>query len=217
MKPTLITPEDIPAFTPPSEVLEAASLTSKADILVVEGSGQGQIKVEEDVQIPPLAPSTENEPASGTKIDTEEVVKESEDVGLSPLEHHPGRKGVDFTGAEPSEAHDGESEEDLEEPIAPVTEGIDVNVETEEAARRQRVAEKLAQMRGIDPFALPPQRKPSMPAEEALSPDSPQPVSISREVVTSPTLPLQHNEVEPVVVESEDLASPKRHSQDGNY
>ena len=212
MKATLSTPpEDIPAFAPPSELVQAASPTSETDIPGVEGSDQGQIKVEEeDVRIPPLAPSTQNESASGTKPDAEEVVveeEEEEDTALSPRADHP-----DITGAKPSGTHDGQSEEDLEEVVAPVTEGIEVNDEIE-AARRQRVAEKLANMGGINPFALPPQRKPSIPTEAGLSRDS-RPASISQGAVTSPPLPLQHDKVDPVVVES---VEPKKVSQDGNY
>ena len=210
MNPTLnAPPEDIPALTSPSEVLEAVNLTSEAHKPRVEGGGQGQIKVEEgDVQIPPLAPPTEKEPTSGTKTDVAEVVvKEEGDAALSFADHPRHEGGVDVTSAEPSAARGGQSEEDLEEPVAPVVEGIEGNDETEEAARRQRVAEKLANMGGVNPFALPPQRKPSIR-------DSPLPASISQEVVASPPRPLRHDEVEPVVVES---VPPKRDSQDGNY
>lgn len=64
--------------------------------------------------------------------------------------------------------------------------------EEAEAARRKRVAEKLAKMGGINPFA-PPQRKPSLSSEEPqLAPASPtiqKRTSLSRESIGSPPQP----------------------------
>jgi hypothetical protein len=62
--------------------------------------------------------------------------------------------------------------------------------EGEEAARRKRVAEKLAKMGGVNPFAPPPQRKPSVTLEDVrpsppISPNRER-ASLSRESFVSP-------------------------------
>ncbi|GLB38686.1 putative SH3 domain-containing protein [Lyophyllum shimeji] len=58
----------------------------------------------------------------------------------------------------PSKAEDGREEA--------VTGAADESEEDEEAARRQRIAEKLAKMGGVNPFAAPPQRRPSGSSED---------------------------------------------------
>ncbi|KAF8074002.1 hypothetical protein FPV67DRAFT_778971 [Lyophyllum atratum] len=82
-----------------------------------------------------------------------------------------------------AEELEGSVEEDLpsdiEETEQPVAEVVDEPEEDEEAARRQRIAEKLAKMGGVNPFAPPPQRKPSSssedmhPRDSIVSPSSP--------------------------------------------
>ena len=59
-------------------------------------------------------------------------------------------------------------DEDIKEPIVPADEAED-----EEDARRKRVADKLAKMGGINPLALPVQRKPSADETQTSAPVSP--------------------------------------------
>lgn len=73
------------------------------------------------------------------------------------------------------------------------TQTLEETVEDEEAARRQRIAEKLAKMGGINPFALP-QRKSSVSSEDASTSPPPKRASFSRESISSPPPPLQRRE-----------------------
>ncbi|TFK34773.1 hypothetical protein BDQ12DRAFT_338071 [Crucibulum laeve] len=78
-----------------------------------------------------------------------------------------GEEEVDDThGKSKADISEGPAEETVEEapPVAELTE------EEEEEARRKRVAEKLAKMGGINPFSMPPQRKPSSSSEDVVSP-----------------------------------------------
>ncbi|KAG6854297.1 hypothetical protein C0991_008546 [Blastosporella zonata] len=68
---------------------------------------------------------------------------------------------------------------------SPVELTTDEPEEDEEAARRQRIAEKLAKMGGVNPFVLPPQRKGSDSLEDIRS----SPPLTNRSSVGSPPLP----------------------------
>ncbi|KAG6902629.1 hypothetical protein C0995_014235 [Termitomyces sp. Mi166 len=71
-----------------------------------------------------------------------------------------------------------------------VSQTADEAEEDEEVARRKRIAEKLAKMGGVNPFALPPQRQASGSSEDAqTSPTLTKHSSISRSSVGSPPLP----------------------------
>ncbi|KAG6919231.1 hypothetical protein DXG01_008027 [Tephrocybe rancida] len=88
-----------------------------------------------------------------------------------------------------SEVAEQEPEPVEEEPIVQNATELDDEDEDEEAARRQRIAEKLAKMGGINPFAPPPQRKVSGSSEDVQTSPLIKRASISRNSVGSPPLP----------------------------
>ncbi|KAG6813006.1 hypothetical protein H0H92_014743 [Tricholoma furcatifolium] len=87
-----------------------------------------------------------------------------------------------------AEEHVEESLQETEEEAAAVQSppADELDEEDEEAARRQRIAEKLAKMGGVNPFALPPQRKASGSSEDV---HTSLPSLSKRASVSSPPLP----------------------------
>ncbi|KAJ7594224.1 hypothetical protein C8J56DRAFT_926227 [Mycena floridula] len=121
-----------------------------------------------------------------------------EPLNLAPLEDDiegPSHTSVDITAQwrEPEEEEpskpsaeellvEEEKHEEAEQPeIEKEAEEPPAEEEEDDEARRKRVAEKLAKMGGVNPFALPPQRQPSLPqspppVEEDTGAASPDPV-----------------------------------------
>ncbi|KAG6816408.1 hypothetical protein H0H87_006212 [Tephrocybe sp. NHM501043] len=156
-KPPVIAKEFVEEGVPEKPSSEANA--SEAKERVVEG-------VESDAVISSCSPElpsahvNEDEPATSHT----EALEDSQYVVSAATAHNKEELVADV------EKHDDvddlrieEKPESKEEPVEKVTEEPD---EDEEVARRKRIAEKLAKMGGVNPFALPPQRKTSASLED---------------------------------------------------
>ncbi|KAF5377964.1 hypothetical protein D9615_006705 [Tricholomella constricta] len=210
-------PDAVPTLDEPG-ILDTSAVVAESDKIAREGDLEQEIGEvdKEEVQLPGvalidapavIAADVAREPAAKEPSDNDNAPEEAI-IDEERPQHRGEEKPLDITAPSPSvevpeaqarppalETSDGEDlpakvEEVKEAPSAQI---VNEPEEDEEAARRQRIAEKLAKMGGVNPLAPPPQRRMSSSDDIQMSPPAKR-ASLSMERVASPPLPPHRRE-----------------------
>lgn len=144
-----------------SKEVEEPLSTHQADIAIAKAKA---LDADEGAREPDAKEASEE---VAEEFTAQAALAESIEVDEEPKEHSVEHPGVEVPEAGPEEEH--KQEETTEAEVVPPAEEVSAEPEEEEDedARRQRIAERLRQQGGFNPFAAPPPiRRPSVEDEE---------------------------------------------------